>query len=158
MAAKWPAKAPCCCTNPTRLHRGRAGYLPGKHTPCSGCYDGERDQLVELPEQDIAHRDLIRLAFDLEGDETWLVFDRVFIVIDEDRHPPAVHDMHHHAAARDDLVVRWPWYIFPQLSGEPASSNQAVPAKDRAQMFPLWANDVLTSDPKNAILVSYADP
>src|SRR5579863_1118728 len=62
-------------------------------------------ELVERPQPDIAHRDLARLAFDFETDKSRLVIDRVLVVIDEYCHQLAVHDMHHHPAARDDLVV-----------------------------------------------------
>src|SRR5258708_2473741 len=62
-------------------------------------------QLVESAQPDIAHGDFARLAFDLEADESRLVIDGVLIVIDEDRHQLAVHDVHHHTAARDDLVI-----------------------------------------------------
>src|SRR4051812_33295888 len=60
---------------------------------------------VEVPEPDIAHRDLARLTFDLEADQSRLIVGGVFVVIDEDRHQLTVHDVHHHAAARNDLVV-----------------------------------------------------
>ena len=65
----------------------------------------ERDRLIESPEPDIAHGDLARLTFDLEANESRLVIDGIFIVIDKDRHQLAIHDVHHHTPACDDLVV-----------------------------------------------------
>src|SRR5579862_911096 len=61
-------------------------------------------KLVERSEPDIAHGDLAWLTFDFKADETGLVIDGVHVVVNEDGHQLAVHDMHHDSAARDDLV------------------------------------------------------
>ena len=44
------------------------------------------------------------MAFDLETDQSRLVIDGVFIVVNKDRRELAVHDSHHDASAGNDLV------------------------------------------------------
>jgi hypothetical protein len=70
-----------------------------------GCEKRSSLASVEGSQPDVAHGDLARLALDLEADESRLIIDGVFIVIDEDRHQLAVHDVHHDPSAGDDLVV-----------------------------------------------------
>src|SRR3984885_7224182 len=70
-----------------------------------GCEKRSSRISVEGSQPDIAHRDLARLALDLEANKPRLVIDGVFVVINEDGHQLTVHDVHHDAAAGDDLVV-----------------------------------------------------